>query len=101
MQLVSVARTGDNGLGDFTETPAPVTVPGAIFEPERPQERAGQDQAHVLAPAAFNVPGVYELTADDQVHVGEGDQRVVWYVVGGSTVWLDRTNIPVSQTRGK
>jgi hypothetical protein len=97
--LVHNTRTDDNGLGDFTQTPTPVTVDGAIFEPQTPLEHAGEDQAPVLAPAAWNVPGVHELGADDEVHVGEGDDLVVWYIVGGSTVWLDRTRIPVSQIR--
>lgn len=99
VQLVSIARTEDNGLGDFTKTPTSITVDGAIYEPERPLERAGDDQAPVLQPASFNVPGVHTLLADDEVHIGADDDLVVWYVVGGSTVWLDRTNIPVSRTR--
>lgn len=101
VQLVSVTRSGDNDLGDYTKATSYVEVEGAIFEPERAfqrtSERAGETQAHVLQPAAFNVPGVYLLNADDEVH--EGDD--IWYVVGGSTIWLDRTNIPVSRTRVK
>lgn len=103
VQLVSNAREGENGLGDYTEDPTTVEVEGAIFEPERAfqrtAERAGDTQAPVFQPAAFNVPGVYELTSDDEVHTGSGDDLEIWYVTGGSTVWLDRTNIPVSRTR--
>lgn len=102
VDLVQVTRTDDNGLGDFTKTPNTTTVAGAIYEPERPTEHAGEDQARVLQPAAFNVPGIHELGADDEVrvHTGpEAEDREVWYVVGGSSPWLNRTNVPVSRTR--
>lgn len=95
VQLITVTKTGDDGLGNFTKPETSCTVRGATFEPERPAERAGEDQAPVMQPAAFNVPGCHHLGANDQVRCN----GATWYVVGGSTVWLDRTNIPVSQTR--
>lgn len=95
VRLVRISRTGDNGLGDFTGAESSVSVNGAIFEPARIDERTGEAQAHVLQPASWNVPGCHRLGANDEVRCGDD----VWYVVGGSTVWLDRTNIPVSRTR--
>lgn len=106
MTLVQVTTDDPDGLGDDTTTAVVTTVEGAQFDPERTLERAGDDQAAVILPAVFNVPGVFELDADDMVIPGEVTEEdladydgEVWYVVGGSAIWLDRTKIPVTQTR--
>lgn len=88
--LVAVVKTRSD-VGDSTETETPTTVHGAIFEPERPLERTGDSRATVVRPAMWNLPGVHELDADDLVKDGD----VTWQVLGGSTVWLDRTEVPV------
>lgn len=93
--LVAISRAGDDGISNFTEAEATAVVKGAIFQPEQLAERAGEDQAHVLQPASWDVPGAYSLGANDEVRYGDE----VWYVTAGSTAWLDRTNIPVSRTR--
>lgn len=95
VQLVSVT-TVDDGLGNLTPTPVETEIRGATFEPERLVERAGSDQAPVLVSAAFNLPGVYAVNADDTITDADD---TVWQATGGGTVWLDRTKVPVTQTR--
>lgn len=94
---VTVVRTTTtrDALGNKTTSRVTTSVEGAIFEPERTLERTGDDRAPVIQPARWNLPGVYELDGDDTIEDGDN----VWQVVGGSTVWLDRTEVPVTRTR--
>lgn len=94
VQLVSVTSTRDD-LGNISTTPVTTTVEGAQFEPSRPAERTGNDEAPVFLPAVWNLPGVRDIDADDQIVHG-GD---TWYVIGGGQPWLDRTKVPVQTTR--
>lgn len=111
--LAHITTTTD--MGNETTTATGVLVAGAIFNPEAIAERSSTDQAAVLAPAFFDVPGVYDVDADDLVHVttleelptdpDELEELLVtvtdqtWQVVGGGGVWLDRTKVPVQQAR--
>lgn len=105
--IAAVAKSDDSDVGDSTETHTFTEVERAIFEPERPLERTGDGQALVVRPAMFNLPGVHDLDADDLILEGALDVvvvddaivggTVVWQVVGGSTVWLDRTEVPVTR----
>lgn len=104
--LVQITTADPDGLGDDTTTAVVTTVEGAQFDPERISERPGDDQAAVVLPAVFNVPGVFDVDADDMVLEGEVAEEDLndydgptWYVLGGAAVWLDRTKIPVTQTR--
>lgn len=94
VRLVTVT-TDRSPKGDETSTEKICVVHNATFEPERIFERAGTDQARVVQPAAFNVPGRHRLNANALVRCG----GVEWRVVGGSTVWLDRTNVPVVRSK--
>lgn len=95
VQLIQVTSTKDP-LGNATETTSTTTVEGATFDPERTIERTGEDQVPIVQPAVFNLPGVYEINADDLVIHAD----TTWQVVGGGAVWLDRTKVPVVQPRG-
>lgn len=95
IRLIRATTTADDHLGNETESTTTQIVPNAIFEPGALNERASTDQAKVYEPAFFNVPGVHPMDSNDRV-VTCG---VTWYVQGGSTVWLDRTKIPVARTR--
>lgn len=99
--VVQLTTTVDK-YGDGT-SPDPVrtVVDGAIFEPEQMVERVGDDQAPVLRPAHWNLPGVFELDSDDRIEIGPEEAPTdVWLVDGGSAVWLDRTKVPVKQAKG-
>lgn len=97
VQLIFVTTIKDN-LGNETTSTEVVESDGAIFNPESILERTGNDQAPVVAPAFWNVPGAFVLDADDLVIEGGDPDDVdatTWQVVGGSALWLDRTKIPV------
>lgn len=100
VQLVSVTIAEDE-FGNETLSTSSTTIEGAIFEPERPLERTGDNQAPVFQPAVWNLPGVRQVDADDQIIHGTGEDAMTWYVAGGGVVWLDRTKVPVQQTRAK
>jgi len=111
--LVHIVTTSD--MGNEDETVTGTLVPGAIFNPEQIAERSSTDQAAVVQPAFFDVPGVQQVDADDLVHVTELDElptdpdeleallttitSSTWQVDGGGSVWLDRTKVPVVQPR--
>lgn len=95
VQLVRVTVSEDE-LGNAEDPSTSSTeIDGAIFEPERALERTSADQAPVLQPAVWNLPGVYTVDADDQIVHGD----TTWFVIGGGEVWLDRTKVPVQLTR--
>lgn len=103
MTLVRIDTTED-AAGDETEDRTETPVAGAIFEPERTLERTSNDQAPVLVPASWNIPGVRELDSDDLIVEGDTtddafdpDTAVTWQVIGAGVVWLDRTKVPVER----
>lgn len=96
--LLTTTRTDDNGLGDYTEITTETTIEGCTFEPQQIVESVDPDQPAIVQPAFFNLPGVHDLDADDLLRVGDGDDAETWQVVGGATVWLDRTKVPVKRT---
>lgn len=106
MTLVRVTSEDVGGLGDITETTTAQVIENAMFDPAHIDERTHSDQAPVLQPAVFNLPGVHDVDANDRILVGavEVDDIAAydgptWYVTGGGLVWLDRTKVPVSETR--
>jgi hypothetical protein len=101
--LTHVTTTRSN-IGDETESTTQTVVVGAVFEPERALERTGNDQAPVLQPAVWNLPGVLAADSDDLITEGDAtdpdfdsDSAATWQVVGEGVVWLDRTKIPVER----
>lgn len=94
VQLIRTNTTLDQ-FGDGTETPARRSVPGALFVPNAPQERAGETQVKVVQTGHWNLPGCHQLNADDLIRDGNVD----WQVVGGGTVLVDRTKVPVQRAR--
>lgn len=81
-------------LGNTTEPATSDTITGATFEPQQILERVDNEGAPVVQPAAFNLPGVWAVDADDQI-VHDG---ITWQVIGGGIVWLDRTKVAVKRT---
>lgn len=110
--LAHITTTQD--MGNETEDATGTRVELAMFNPEQTLERSSTDQAPVVQPAFFDVPGVHDIDADDLVHVTDVQlpedpdelkallltvTPTSWQVVGGGNVWLDRTKVPVVQPR--
>lgn len=97
--LVRSTRVTDtDDLGDAPASPvAPerIEIAGAMFEPQQILTRSGNDQVPVVRPAVWNLPGVYDVDADDLIE----HEGTTWQVTGGGNVWLDRTKVPVTETR--
>lgn len=85
----------EDALGNETSGPTSQTILGCQFDPDPPQERAGDDQVTVLLVGTLNLPGVHQLTADDRVTF-DGS---AWQVIGDGNVWRDRTKVRVQQAR--
>jgi hypothetical protein len=109
VDVTLVHVTSTTTMGDTNESATGEEVKRALFEPaQQILERAGDTQVAVLQPAAFNLPGIYSLDVDELIQIGIGidpNQLLevtdgTWQVVGGSTVWRDRTKVPVVQPRG-
>lgn len=87
--------TATDTLGDSTYSDAVTIVRGALFEPSRVVESVDPNVAAVVESAAFNLPGVHNIDADD--HLVANGMR--WDVAGDAQVWLDRTRVPVKNAR--
>lgn len=103
VRIVKVSAS-DSDLGDDEVIRDTTLVEGAIFAPERPLERVGTDADLVLRPAAWHLPGLHALDADDLVEElvdptdPESAAGAVWQVIGGSVRLIERTEVPVRRT---
>ncbi|HET6154357.1 MAG TPA: hypothetical protein VFE15_15540 [Marmoricola sp.] len=97
--VVQLVRTNvvEDQFGNSAETPRNETVHKCQFYPSPPAERSGDDSARILQTGFWDLPGDHPLLADDLIKAG----GVTWQVVGGSTLWLDRTKVPVQQARAR
>lgn len=94
-------------LGNRAGGAVRTVIENALFSSPQPMaERTSPDQAEVLAPATFNLPGLYDVGADDLIQVGDyptvpsaGVVVETWQVLGGGTRLVDRTRVPVTQAR--
>jgi hypothetical protein len=89
--------TTDDGLGNTTTTQTEQTVSGVLFEPRQATERTDSRSPGVVTPAKFYLPIGLELDADDVIVDAAG---VWWQVVGGSSVWGQDTEVPVTRASG-
>jgi hypothetical protein len=89
--VTAVVTTRDK-YGDETTATTTTTVPRALFEPQQSTERTDTHTPGVVTPAKFYLPVALSLNADDTI---TDATSVVWSVVGGSSVWVDQTEVPV------
>lgn len=91
--VIQVTTTTDD-YGNSTTSQTEQDVSGVLFEPMQATERTDSRSPGVVSPAKFYLPVPLKLNADDVVLVG----GVVWAVQGGSSVWGDQTEVPVTRT---
>lgn len=91
--VISVTTTTDDH-GDSTTTQTEQDVAGALFEPMQATERTDSRSPGVTSPAKFYLPIPIELDSDDVILRGETS----WQVVGGSSVWGNQTEVPVTRS---
>lgn len=91
---VTAVTTTTDDYGDTSTSTATTTVPGCMFEPMQATERTDAHSPGVVTPAKFYLPIPLQLNADDKI---TDAASVVWQVVGGSSVWVDQTEVPVKR----
>lgn len=89
--VTAVVTTRDQ-YGDETTSTSTTSVTGCMFEPEQSTERTDSHTPGVVTPAKFYLPVALTLNADDTI---TDAASVVWNVQGGSSVWVDQTEVPV------
>lgn len=89
--VTAIVTTRDKYGDETTETSTQV-VPGCMFEPQQSTERTDSRTPGVVTPAKFYLPIALTVNADDTI---TDAASVVWNVVGGSSVWVDQTEVPV------
>lgn len=89
-----VVTTTDR-MGNSTTTETVTEVERCLFEPAQATERTDPRSPGVTTPAKFYAPVALQLDADDEITDADG---VKWAVLGGSSVWGTRTEIPVQRT---
>lgn len=86
--------TTKDANGDSTTSSASTTHTGVMFEPEQSTERTDSRSPGVVTPAKFYFPTALALNADDEIDAA----GVTWRVKGGSSVWVDQTEVAVERT---
>lgn len=89
--VTAVVTTRDK-YGDETTATTTQVVGGCMFEPQQSTERTDSHTPGVTTPAKFYLPVALTLNSDDTITDAAG---AVWNVVGGSSVWVDQTEVPV------
>jgi hypothetical protein len=92
---VTAVVTTTNDDGDSTTTSTTQVVDGCMFEPQQSSERTDNNSPGVVTPAKFYLPIPLQLNADDTI---TDANAVEWQVLGGSSVWIDQTEVAVSRT---
>jgi hypothetical protein len=90
--VVTAVVTTRDKYGDETTATTTQTVSGVMFEPMQATERTDSRTPGVTTPAKFYLPIPLQLNADDTI---TDAASVVWQVIGGSSVWIDQTEVPV------